>query len=88
MFDPVVLVGLGVGRAAEAHRDGGPGPVANAHVPAGSLGDEDLAATLSGYRRSVASRYRALMPEELAEARPKGDTTSFTVVAPGGEGAV
>ena len=40
--------------------------------PAGSLADEDLAATLSGYRRSVASRYRAVMSEELAEALPKG----------------
>ncbi len=40
--------------------------------PAGSLADEDLAATLSGYRRSVASRYRAVMSEELAEALPQG----------------
>jgi hypothetical protein len=40
--------------------------------PAGSVADEELAATLSGYRRTVASRYRAVMPDELAEALPKG----------------
>ncbi len=40
--------------------------------PAGSLADEELVATLAGYRRSVASRYRAVMSEELPEALPKG----------------
>ncbi|MFC1609514.1 hypothetical protein ACFL6C_01020 [Myxococcota bacterium] len=35
------------------------------HSPAGSLTDKELSQMVSGYKRGVASRYRALVPDEI-----------------------
>lgn len=40
-------------------------------APAGSVADSDLAKLVSGYKRTIASRYRAITPEEL-DMLPKG----------------
>ncbi|MCA9694414.1 MAG: ATP-dependent DNA ligase [Myxococcales bacterium] len=40
--------------------------------PAGSVTDSELAAMLRGYKRSVASRYRSVVQEELATHLPPG----------------
>lgn len=40
-------------------------------APAGSIVDKELAKLVSGYKRTIASRYRALTPEELDQL-PKG----------------
>ncbi|MEM9074132.1 MAG: hypothetical protein AAGE52_36910 [Myxococcota bacterium] len=40
-------------------------------APAGSVADPDLAKLVGGYKRTIASRYRAITPEEL-DMLPKG----------------
>ena len=40
--------------------------------PAGSIADDPLAAALAAYRRTVASRYLGLKPEEIQATLPKG----------------
>ncbi len=40
--------------------------------PAGSIRDTDLAKLVAGYKRTIASRYRALVPEEL-DSLPSGN---------------
>ena len=41
--------------------------------PAGSLADSELAAALAAYRRTVASRYLAVKPDEIKEVLPRGE---------------
>ncbi len=41
-------------------------------LPAGSITDSEIAAMLRGYKRSVASRYRSVVQEELATHLPPG----------------
>lgn len=41
-------------------------------APQGSLTDPDLSRRLAHYKRAVASRYKAVLPQELAEAVPRG----------------
>lgn len=41
-------------------------------APAGSIADPELAAMVSGYKRTVAKRYRSLSPEQL-DFLPKGE---------------
>lgn len=42
------------------------------HSPPGSLLSDDLAKSVAGYKRSVASRYQALIPDEIVSALSSG----------------
>jgi len=42
------------------------------HAPPGSVTDPDLASAISRYKRSVASRYTALVPDEVGTKLPPG----------------
>ena len=49
------------------------GPLGNGHLaPAGCITDPDLERLFTGFKRTVASRYRALSPDDLDEYCPTG----------------
>ena len=48
-------------------------PLGNGHLaPVGCVTDPDLDRLFTGFKRTVASRYRALSPEDLDEYCPPG----------------